>query len=102
MRSVCLSHDHPYWSFKVVKKILHPFIDNSKNGVIGRRQDLPPVYSLNGCIDILTPVFSLKNMEIFPDPVMPFVMDKKDSVDIDDELDFEFAELIHKKVCLNL
>ena len=28
---------------------------------------------------------------------MPFVMDKKDSVDIDDELDFEFAELIHKK-----
>ena len=33
---------------------------------------------------------------------MPFVMDKKDSVDIDDELDFEFVEPHYKKICLNL
>lgn len=56
-----------------------------------RRQDMPPVYRVNGSIYI-NAVSSLDENTSFNDNVCPYVMDESHSVDIDDYLDLEIAK----------
>ena len=66
----------------------------SKSGHFATRQSSPKVYELNGAIYIIN-VGALLSKQISEFvAVQKYVMDKKDSVDIDEEMDWEYAEFI--------
>jgi CMP-N,N'-diacetyllegionaminic acid synthase len=93
--SVCLADSHPYLMRVKHGEYLVPFVDQPDKKAT-RRQDLPEVYELNGAI-YLTDYHHLMNVSaIYKDKVIPYVMDKRSSVDIDDEIDFKLAEVLLK------
>lgn len=57
------------------------------------RQDLPAVYHRNGAIYI-TPTDVLRAGNLYGKITVPFIMDQKESINIDSQLDWLFAELI--------
>lgn len=60
-----------------------------------RSQDLPISYRLNGAIYIFDVASILRENGIFYSPaVYAFVMDQQQSVDIDTEIDFKYAEFL--------
>lgn len=72
------------------------FLRKSKEAQFTRRQECPTVYQLNGAIYIINRV-SLEKKKISDfTRVKKYVMDKLSSVDIDDMIDFELAELLVK------
>ncbi|ACA55836.1 MULTISPECIES: acylneuraminate cytidylyltransferase family protein [Clostridium] len=93
--SVCESEVSPYWMKRVENGILKDFLDDEP--FYARRQDLPKVYRLNGAIYIAKTEVLLKNKSWYTNKTLPYVMDKISSVDIDDILDFKFAEFIMKE-----
>lgn len=59
-----------------------------------RRQALPKFYTINGAIYI-NAVSMLKEKKAFlDDKTLPYIMDKKSSVDIDDYVDLELAKIM--------
>ena len=93
--SVCESEVSPYWSNVFNEDKLEYFIEEGKK--ITRRQDLPKVYRMNGAIyGIKTDVF-IKEKTLEPESLTGYIMSNKDSVDIDEALDFKFAEIIMKE-----
>jgi len=90
--SVCESEVNPYW-MKVIKngKMVDYLSDNK---FYARRQDLPVVYRLNGAIYIAKVEIILNNKNWYTNNTIPIVMDKFTSIDIDDEIDFKFAEFL--------
>jgi CMP-N-acetylneuraminic acid synthetase len=91
--SVCEAQTHPY----LLKKIEgHTITDYMEKPVVTRRQDYPEVYELNGAIYIC-PKENIENDFIYKEQAIPLIMDKENSVDIDDEVDFLLAEAIITK-----
>lgn len=95
--SVCEMEHSPLWS-----NILDENLDMSNflsDEVLNKRsQDLPKYYRLNGAIYICKIDKFLQNRGFFlKDKVFAYIMDKKDSVDIDEEIDFKLAQF-----CLTL
>ena len=73
---------------------LDQFIDMK---TVARRQDMNTYYRINGGIYMLH-IDVLKNIEeLYGRRSYAYVMDKRDSVDIDDELDFKLAECITRE-----
>lgn len=73
--------------------------DNSLNGFIdinkvGRRQDMGTYYRINGAIYIQNRDLLMNGESIYSQGSYAYVMDKKHSVDIDDEMDFLFAQTL--------
>ena len=63
-----------------------------------RSQDLPKFYRLNGAIYICkTKKFIEEDTFFLQENVYAYIMDKKSSIDIDEELDFKLAEIILKE-----
>lgn len=58
-----------------------------------RRQDMPPFYQVNGCIYI-NQINEINETTSFNDNEIPFLMQKKDSVDIDTMEDLQYARYI--------
>jgi len=92
--------DHPYWMFKNENNLLKPFIDNIRISKYYQRQLLPSCYKLNGVVDILKPNIVNNNEYIFGNNIGFVEIDRLNAIDIDDELDFSFAEflIIHNKI----
>jgi len=100
--SVSEPKDTPFWCNELPKdnnmsNFLNPLYSNK------RSQELPITFCLNGAIYIALVDQLLENKSFFmSDKTFAYKMDKKDSIDIDDELDFEFADfLIRKKNSLS-
>ena len=67
-------------------------MEKSKKGNFTRRQDCPKVYEYNGSMYLIN-VNSLKQQSISEfTKVKKFEMEKEFSIDIDNQLDFDFAE----------
>ena len=47
--SLCQAKNHPFWMKKIVDGRVHPLIEGDEQRFT-RRQDLPPVYQLNGAL----------------------------------------------------
>ncbi|EEP61152.1 acylneuraminate cytidylyltransferase family protein [Sulfurihydrogenibium yellowstonense] len=63
-----------------------------------RSQDLPKFYRLNGAIYICkTKKLIEENTFFLKKNIYAYIMDKKSSIDIDEELDFKLAEIILKE-----
>lgn len=90
--SVCEAEPHPYWMSVIREGKLQMFIEDGRE--ITRRQDLPKVYNLNGAIYIIKTDVLINERTFEAKNVGAYIMDKKDSVDIDEMLDFKIAELI--------
>lgn len=58
------------------------------------RQQLPDFYRINGAMYLVKTEYFNENHDIYRDKCYAYVMDKKHSVDIDDEVDFFLAQVI--------
>jgi CMP-N,N'-diacetyllegionaminic acid synthase len=93
--SVCESQAHPYWMQVFNGERLECFM-HQENKIL-RRQDLPPVYRLNGAIWVVRTTSLLEERSLIVKNQTGYIMDLKDSVDIDTELDFKYAEMLIKE-----
>ncbi len=62
-----------------------------------RSQDLPVIYSLNHAINILPKKTMKERKDLLGYKPFFYELNKYESIDIDDEVDFEFAEFMYKK-----
>lgn len=92
--SVCKMDHSPLWSNTLPKDgSMSSFLpDEIKNS---RSQDLPNYYRLNGAIYICQTDRLLKEESFFiKDNIFAYFMDRRSSIDIDDEVDFKVAEVL--------
>ncbi|RLQ97142.1 acylneuraminate cytidylyltransferase family protein [Falsibacillus albus] len=91
--SVCEAYTHPLLLMKVENNRIMKYSPHSS---INRRQDFPPLYQLNGAIYISDSSL-ISQGYLYKDLAIPFFMKKEDSIDIDDELDFQLASYVLTK-----
>lgn len=90
--SLCLAEHHPAWMKRIEFDRVVPFLENGPEYT--RRQDMPPVYRLNGAIYVTRPQVLLQGNAILGPDTRALVMDNESSVDIDSALDLKLAALI--------
>ena len=67
--------------------------------LITRRQDAPNVYLLNGAVYVTRRDVLMNENKIFTDNTKAVIMPQERSIDLDRQLDFEFAEFLMKRTC---
>jgi CMP-N,N'-diacetyllegionaminic acid synthase len=98
--SVCEAVHHPYDCKRILgDETLADLI--STDIVYLRRQDLPPVYALNGAIYLCQRMSLLSNQTFFSEGTIAYVMPKERSLDVDTMWDWHLAELIMKDLYEN-
>lgn len=63
-----------------------------------KSQNLPNIYALNFALNIFKKEFAVKNASIVGRNPLLYPLDLIESIDIDNEIDFEFAEFMYKKI----
>lgn len=78
----------PYWMYELAENDrLRSMLDPLPR--VSRRQDLPPVYTLNGAIYIAKVEWLLKSKNFLGPETVAYKMPKSRSIDIDNALDFQ-------------
>lgn len=90
--SLCAAEHHPAWMRRIECGRVLPFLENTPECT--RRQDLPPVYRLNGAIYVTRGRVLLRENVLLGRDTRALVMDAESSVDIDTPLDLKLAALI--------
>lgn len=93
--SICEAEVNPYWTNIFEGDKLKYFIKEGKH--ITRRQDLPKVYSLNGSVYVIKTNVLLDKKTFEIENITGYIMNSKNSIDIDNEIDFKLAELLIKE-----
>jgi len=84
--SVCLAKESPYWMFTLNQGAhLAALLPNQ---AVTRRQDLPPVYSLNGAIYVANAEWLKRERKFLALETVAYEMPVERSLDIDTESDF--------------
>jgi N-acylneuraminate cytidylyltransferase len=87
--SVCETRVHPQWMYRMGPKgTLDPLLPSTQQA---RRQDLPPVYSLNGSLYYAVVEWLAAGRNFVGPETLGYVMPAARSVDIDDEFDWAVA-----------
>ncbi len=94
--SVCEISEYPEWMFRVQNNFMTNFL--SQENLAKRRQDLEKVYMLNGALYLSTRKHFFDNLNFISKETLPYLMEKRYSVDIDDEIDWQYAELIYDRI----
>jgi CMP-N-acetylneuraminic acid synthetase len=68
---------------------------NHNPAILLRTQDLPPVYEENSCFYLFTRSTLTARQNRIGDRPMLFEIDKREAIDIDEEIDFRIAELMY-------
>lgn len=90
--SVCPSADHPSWMYRLdADARLTPLITAAS---IARRQDLPPVYTLNGAMYFAQTAWLRRNGGFMSAETLGYPMPAERSVDIDTQFDWRIAEML--------
>ena len=89
--SLCKVDKHPYGMMKIENGKAIPYISNRKK--YNRKQDLPNLYYINGAIYITKTNLFLKTKLLLAGKLIPYIMPKERSIDIDDIFDWRIAEL---------
>ena len=88
---VSLARSHPMWTFKQSGDQLEPYLE--EHGFGKRSQDLPDAFAANGCLYVISPQLLRVNKSFVGATVQPvFVASMSESMDIDTEEDWEFAQ----------
>jgi CMP-N-acetylneuraminic acid synthetase len=85
-----LYEPHPHKVKKIEDGLLVSFIEGADSET--PRQELPPAYRLNGAIYIAG-VEMLRRRRTFFNKTIPYVMDERDSINIDSPEDLELLEI---------
>lgn len=86
--SVCEADQSPYWMYQLDRdRRLQGILPKHPTAV--RRQDLPPVYVLNGAIYVARIEWLIKTKSFVTSDTVAYVMSKHASIDIDTGEDFE-------------
>lgn len=95
--SVCKCSHSPLWSNTISDNgSMKGFIREDIKGK--RSQELPNFYQLNGAIYVATVSFIKQNNSInYDDNVFAYIMDRCESIDIDDDIDFEIAKMLAQR-----
>ena len=93
--SVCQSKEYPSKAFISDGDFIHPFLDEKGRTEI--RQNISITFYPNGAIYIFNKEKFLKHQEIPRNKIVPYIMPKVDSIDIDDTIDLEYVKMILKK-----
>jgi N-acylneuraminate cytidylyltransferase len=86
--SVCEADQSPYWMYRVAANNKLERLLSELDGVT-RRQDLPPIYFLNGAIYIAQIDWLRANNSFVGAETVAYLMPKERSLDIDTAQDFE-------------
>lgn len=98
VRSVSPVKDHPYWMKRIQDDRLVPFLENGLDErQYPQRQMLPPVFMLNGVIDVTWSRNVLERGYLFGGDMRPYVIPAEISPDLDTELDFVIAETLMQR-----
>lgn len=90
--SVCEVGDHPAWMYRLgADDTLDPIFPTPD---VTRRQDLSPVYILNGAIYFAHASWLRARQSFIGPDTLGYTMTEEDSVDIDGPLDWRLAELL--------
>ena len=95
VRSVCLTEHHPYWMKTLDDdKKLEPFVEGIYEKDYNQRQKLPPVYRLNGAVDVINVQTALSSEDMYGGSVRGYKMDPERSIDLDTPIDFAMLDLL--------
>lgn len=90
--SLCAAEHSPYWMNRLEGDRVLPFLENVPE--YARRQDLPPVYRINGAVYATRRRILMEQNRLLGEDTRGMVMDAESSVDIDTPLDLKIAMLI--------
>ena len=91
--SVMPAHHHPYWMKSVDSEgRMQNFMTPDRP--VSRRQDLPPVYMLNGAIYLVRSDILLAQQSWYTDKTYAYAMPSERSLDIDSRWDLHLVDLI--------
>lgn len=93
--TVCESESHPYWMQTFDGDRMQNFV--SQELQVLRRQDLPSVYKLNGVAWVVKTAALLSEKSLMVKNRTGYVMGALESVDIDTDMDFKYAEMLIKE-----
>lgn len=85
----------PFWMKRLEGNRVFPFMPDAPEYT--RRQDLPPVYRVNGAVYVTRYKVLMEQNRIQGHDTRAIVMDDESSIDVDTLLDFKFAELVLKQ-----
>lgn len=93
--SVCAPEKHPHWMYRLDdRQRLRPLLDGP---AITRRQDLPPVFAANGALYFARTGWLQQHRTFITPDTAAFVMPPERSVDLDNPLDWKFADMLLKE-----
>jgi CMP-N-acetylneuraminic acid synthetase len=88
--SVCEVKEHPYELVALedghLRRAFH------RPAAVSRRQDYPAFYYVNGAIYLISRETVAKERSLIPSGSIPYVMDRRDSLDVDEPLDLQLVE----------
>jgi CMP-N-acetylneuraminic acid synthetase len=90
--SVCAVDHHPGKAVLVHDGHVEPF--TTERDMEARRQDMVDAYRQNGAVYVVGVADFLASGRLYRRPCRAHVMDRRDSIDIDDELDLRLAEML--------
>ena len=90
--SICESITHPYLMKVIDKGNLVDYTKKPKGYI--RRQDFPNVFQLNGAIYLIKTEVFRKEKTLFLSKTCAYEMGIEQSIDIDTDVDFEYAEFL--------
>lgn len=95
--SVCEMDHSPLWSNTLPEDLS---MENFEDPLLSDipRQELPVYYRMNGAIYIAKTEYLFSGKPVYGERSYAYIMDKKRSIDIDDELDFLLAEVMLKQI----
>jgi N-acylneuraminate cytidylyltransferase len=91
--SVCEVGEHPYLMYKCdTAQRLEPIIKGRPD--VACRQDLPPVYALNGALYLARTEWLLKRQDFIGQDTLGYIMPPERSVDLDTPQDWRWVEFL--------
>lgn len=101
VRSLCPAPKNPLKMWRIEDNRLMPFIPEAVSGIKEAynlpRQKLPEAYIQNGSVDVIRSKTILEKNSMSGDVIVPLIMEDRESVNIDTEIDFMIAEQIMRK-----
>ncbi|MED1722403.1 acylneuraminate cytidylyltransferase family protein [Brevibacillus parabrevis] len=91
--SVTVAEKTPYWMYHLSENGLLKSVINIEKQFF-RRQDIPPVFSLNGAVYMADTNWLQKTQSFLEQETVGYVMPKERSIDIDNEMDIVFFEAL--------
>lgn len=92
--SVVVPDKSPYWMYRINENdFLSPLFEETFH----RRQDIPPLYALNGAVYTAMTEWLLLKKSFISEDTVAYVMPFERSLDIDTEIDMEFFSFLHSK-----